>query len=110
MCSGNSDQRNLAFIIPPRIVIILLESSYFVYYSKELLRLKVKMKYHIMCELFTSACLWIIMRTSLTVQEFMADCLLSYPVEAISNYPEIMMFLLFLNIIVVPLFLMRRFS
>ena len=110
MCSDKSHITNKLFVIPPRILIILIEISFFLFYSKEFLRLKVEMKYYIRCELISAATIWISMRIILLVQEWMASCLQAYPVDFLTNIPEIMVLVLFTNIIVIPLCLIKRYS
>ena len=49
------------------------------YYSKEFLRLKVQMKYHIKCELVSAAASWISLRIFLLVEELLGECNAIYP-------------------------------
>ena len=53
---------------------MLIELAVFSYYSSGFLRLKVKMKYFIKCELLTAATLWVAMRASLLAFELARDC------------------------------------
>ena len=88
----------------------MIEVSLFFYYSKEFLRLKVEMKYHIKCELVSAAVIWISMRVFLLIAESLSVCFCTYPVDFITNVPEIMVCLLFINLIAIPLLVNSKYT
>ena len=54
-------------MIPPRVVIVLIETFCLFYYSKEFIRLKVQMKYQIKCELVSAAASWVSLRIFMVI-------------------------------------------
>ena len=80
----------------------------FFYYSKEFLRLRVKMKYCIRCELLSEAALWTALRVYLLIEELIADCSEIYFLTFFFNFPELIITLLFIDLIALPLCLAWR--
>ena len=107
-CSGGAKNPHLTVRIPLRFIIILTEVGCFLFYGNQFIRLKVKVKYGIKCEIVSAAGLWIMMRIIIFVLQVAEDC---QSKDNLTHYiSESFVLLLFIDLIVIPLVLLKRYS